>query len=376
MSAYIKCLFCAKLRGILCVFLVFCVLSVNVSAMGLSAQSAILIDADSGEALYSQNSTQQMPMASTTKIMTAVVAIESIPLDTKIKIPEAAVGIEGSSVYLCAGEILTLEELLYALLLSSANDAATAIAITVGGSVDGFADMMNKTADKIGLKNSHFTNPHGLDDKDHYTTASDLAKLTSYALSLPIFKQIVSTYKYSISFDNKPDGRLLVNHNKLLKSYDGAIGVKTGFTKKSGRCLVSAAEKNGVTLVAVTLNAPNDWQDHTAMLNYGFENYSSVTLGNFSTSVPLISGTKASVNCGTVDEISKTLIRSHGNIKARVELYPFAYAPVVRGEKLGEIVYLCDGKEIGRIDIVSFETVSLQKQKYTIWDKIKDKIKK
>ena len=372
MSAYKKLRFA---RAFICVFLLLAILSAKVGALDISAESAILIDADSGEILYGSNYSQKMPMASTTKIMTAVVAIENMPLDTKIKIPAVATGIEGSSIYLCAGEILTLEQLLYALLLSSANDAATAIALSVGGSIEGFADMMNEAAKRIGLEDTHFENPHGLDGEDHYTTAEDLARLTAYALALPKFREIVSTYKKSIPFDNKENGRLLVNHNKLLRSYSGAIGVKTGFTKKSGRCLVSAAERNGVTLIVVTLNAPNDWQDHTMMLDYGFENYEAVTLGEFSIDMPVISGVKTTVCCSTADKISVLLPKSHGEIETRVELYPFVYAPVTKGECLGRVVYLCDGKEIGEIDVVSTETVELLKQKYTVWDRIFDKNK-
>ena len=372
MSAYKKLRFT---RFFVCVLLLFAILSTKAGALDLSARSAILIDADSGKILYGDNYSQKMSMASTTKIMTAVVAIENMPLDKKIKIPAAATGIEGSSIYLCAGEILTLEQLLYALLLSSANDAATAIAISVGGSVEGFANMMNETASRLGLQDTHFENPHGLDGDSHYTTARDLARLTAYALTLPKFREIVSTYKKSIPFDNKENGRLLVNHNKLLRSYQGAIGVKTGFTKKSGRCLVSSAERNGVTLIAVTLNAPNDWQDHTNMLDYGFQNYEAVTLGDFAADIPVVSGVKEIVRCTTVENISVLLPKSHGEIETRVEMYPFVYAPVIQGESLGRIVYICDGKEIGEIEIAAAESVELSKQKYTVWDRIFDKNK-
>lgn len=372
MSAYKKFL---SLRFILCIMLASAILSVHSYALGISAQSAILIDAESGEILYGSNYNTRMPMASTTKIMTAVVAIENTALDTKIIIPRQAVGIEGSSIYLCEGESLTLEELLYALLLSSANDAATAIAISVGGDIDRFADMMNETAERLGLNDTHFENPHGLDGEEHYTTAKDLAMLTAYALKIPKFREIVSTYKKSISFNNKKDGRLLVNHNKLLRSYPNIIGVKTGFTKKSGRCLVSAAERNGTVLIAVTLNAPNDWHDHTAMLDYGFENYKSVILGDFSMDLDVISGTKATVICSALQKVSVLLPKDHGEIEERVEMYPFAYAPVEKGEKLGRIIYICDGKEICTIDLSAQETVELLPQKHTIWNRLLDKDK-
>lgn len=364
-----------KLCFLICVSLILSVVSLNVGALSLSAESAILIDADSGEILYGRNPQSKMAMASTTKIMSAVVAIENMSLDTKVKIPDEAVGIEGSSIYLCKGEILTLEELLYALLLASANDAATAIAIAVGGSVEGFADMMNETAKRLGLNDTHFENPHGLDGKAHYTTAEDLARLTSYALTLPQFRQIVSTYKKSISFDGNKDGRLVVNHNKLLRSYNGTIGVKTGFTKKSGRCLVSAAERNGVTLIAVTLNAPNDWNDHTILLNYGFDNYEAITLGEFCVDMPVISGKRATVCCAAKEKKTILLPKERGNIEMVVEMYPFIYAPVSKDEALGEVVYYLDGREIARIEVSATETVELAKQKCIVWDNFFNKIK-
>lgn len=370
MSAYTKLFPFIKVRSIACFLIIVSILSVNVGALGLSAQSAILIDAESGRILYESNGFHKMSMASTTKIMTAVVAIENMPLDTKIKIPKEATGIEGSSIYLCEGETLTLEQLLYALLLASANDAATAIALSVGKSVEGFAQMMNECAERIGLSDSHFENPHGLDSDNHYTTASDLAKLTAYALTLPAFRKIVSTQKTTIPFNNTENLRYLTNHNKLLKSYQGAIGVKTGFTKKSGRCLVSSASRDGVTLIAVTLNAPNDWKDHTAMLDYGFQNYEMVELSPYSIELPTVSGIKSTVYCSTDDEEKVLLPKHRGEIQRTVELYPFAYAPIDKGEILGEIIYFCDGKEIGRCNIVATESVALQSQERTIWDKV------
>ena len=211
--------------------------------------------------------------------MTALVVCELIPLDQAVSIPKNAVGTEGSSVYLQEGEILTIKELLAALLLESANDAAAALAIVTAGSIENFAKKCNEKAAELGLKSSNFTNPHGLYDENHYTTAYDLAIITAYALKEPTIREIVATKKLQIPLgitEHNPFGqgtRYLKNHNKMLSTYEGAIGVKTGFTKKSGRCLVSAAEKNGLTLIAVTLNAPDDWKDHTAMLDFGFENF-------------------------------------------------------------------------------------------------------
>ena len=315
-------------------------------------------------------------MASTTKIMTALVTIEGYDLDLKVTVTKESVGIEGSSIYLCEGEVLTLRQLVYALLLSSANDAATAIAIGTAGSVEAFAEKMNETAARLGLQNTHFDNPHGLDSETHYTTAEDLARLAAYAMQLPEFRKIVSTYKTYIPMGDNEKARLLVNHNKLLNMYDGAVGIKTGYTKKSGRCLVSAAEKDGILLIAVTLSAPDDWNDHIAMLNFGFDNYVSVDLTSDIQNliVPVISGRVNSVICRPATKIEVTLPKGHGVISYRLEMKRFLYAPVSKGEEVGKIVFFCDGKEIASAVISSAHGAELAYQKYTIWDRLLDKI--
>lgn len=241
----------------------------------VSAQSAILTELTSGRVLYSKNPDTRLPMASTTKIMTALVALEkgADTLDEISEISDAAAGVEGSSMYLEKGEKMTLRELLYGLMLPSGNDAAVAIAERIGGSVDDFVNMMNQKAEQLGLTNTHFANPNGLPDESHYSSARDMAKMTESAMKNEAFAEIVKSKTYKIAGEGKAYPRVLTNHNKLLKMYDGCIGVKTGFTKAAGRCLVSSAERDGMTLVCVTLNAPDDWNDHTFMLNYGFENY-------------------------------------------------------------------------------------------------------
>ena len=205
--------------------------------------------------------------------MTALTVLrEGGDLDRSFTIPPEACGIEGTSIYLQPGETLTVRDLLYALLLSSANDAATALALCCSGSIPAFADRMNRIAEQLGLENTHFVNPHGLDHPEHYSTARDLALIAAAAFEDVNFREIVSTRRYLIP---APDGgrRILTNHNKLLSRYSDCVGVKTGFTKKSGRCLVSAAERDGVLLISVTLNDPNDWNDHTLLLDYGFSLY-------------------------------------------------------------------------------------------------------
>ncbi len=320
----------------------------------VSAKSAILIDADSGTVIGSKDSGVKMSMASTTKIMTALVAIERSDISKKVSVSPCAVGVEGSSIYLYEGERLTLEELLYAMLLESANDAAAAIAIEVGGSIEGFAALMNEKAAELGLESTHFTNPHGLDDEEHYTTASELAIIAAEAMRNETFRKIVSTYKKTIPLNETEGVRLLINHNKLLKGYDGAVGIKTGYTKKSGRCLVSAAERDGVRLICVTLSAPDDWQDHKALLDYGFSTYESRLLcedGNFKYTLPIIGGDKDYVTLTNKGELRVTLPKNAPEIKSTVELFPFEYAPITEGEILGKVVYKVGTRTVAEMPI-------------------------
>lgn len=320
------------------------------AADSLSAKSAILIDADSGKVLWEKNGRQRMGMASTTKIMTALVAAEHCDLQKEVRIPAGAVGVEGSSVYLVAGEVLTMEQLLYALLLASANDAAVAIALTVAGSVEAFAGLMNQKAEEMGLCDTHFVNPNGLYDDNHYTTAYDLAIISAYALRHPTLREIVSTYKKNIPLNGSDGTRVLVNHNKMLRLYKGAIGMKTGFTKMTGRTLVSAAERDGLRLIAVTLNAPDDWNDHTRMLDYGFDRYERVLLTGvkeFTYLFPVTGGTEENLVLTNTWELSMLLEKGHEAPVCRVEtLYRFTFAPMSRDTELGTLIYECEGVRV------------------------------
>ena len=327
----------------------------------LSAGSAILIRADNGECIAAYNADARCGMASTTKIMTAIVAIEYGDLDQKCTIPDKAIGVEGSSLYLKRGEQMTLRELLYGLMLQSANDAAEAIAILIDGSVEAFADRMNQKASALGLTNTHFTNPHGLADENHYTTAKDLAALSAYALKNTTFREICSTYKTTIPACEGV--RWLINHNKMLKIYEGACGIKTGFTKATGRCLVSAAERDGVQLIAVTLNAPDDWKDHRMLLDYGFSKYEAVSLskaGDFACNLPLIGGDNDSVSLHVQNDVSAVLQKEHGSIVERIEVIRPRFAPVYKGDVLGRIVYLADGKEVASSPLYAASYVGRQ----------------
>ncbi|MBE6600959.1 MAG: D-alanyl-D-alanine carboxypeptidase [Ruminococcaceae bacterium] len=347
----------------------------------VSAHSAILIEADSGDVVYEKNAHERLPMASTTKLMTALVAASCASSDTLIRVDARAVGVEGSSIYLTEGEVLSLETLLYALLLESANDAAAAIAIGLFGSVEAFADEMNRTALSLGLVNTHFVNPHGLDDENHYTTAYELSKIAQAVLENEWLRKIVSTERISVSSDEEERTRLFVNHNKLLRTYDGCIGMKTGFTKKSGRCLVSAAEKNGVCMISVTLNAPNDWQDHTALLDLGFSRYRSVTLvapEAFKISLPVVGGSETLVWVSNADGLRITIPAQGITVDTTVELPRFLYAPITQNEPVGYLVFRADrdgngeAEELGRVALTaSNEVCAAQVKRKGLWQRIK-----
>ncbi len=332
----------------------------------VSADAAILMDADSGRVLFEQHAHTRMPMASTTKIMTALVVLERCDLHATVSIDERAVGTEGSSVYLYPGELLTIEQLLYALMLSSANDAAAALAYEVAGSIEGFAALMNQKAEALGLENTHFANPHGLDADGHYTSAYDLSRLTAYALQNKDFLRISSAQKKVIPLREQQGARVLRNHNKLLSTYEGCIGVKTGFTKKSGRCLVSAAERDGVRLVCVTLDCPDDWRTHTALLDYGFAAYERVTLAlahAFMIALPVVGGTQEQILLQTHDEVAVTLPRTRGKIRCRIEASHFYYAPIEAGEQVAVAIWTLDGQEIARAPLYAMHEIPQKTQK-------------
>ncbi len=339
-----------------------------------SAGSAVLLDA-SGQTvrtLWEQNADKRRGPASTTKIMTALVAAERMPLSAKITVPKEAVGVEGSSVYLTEGEVFTLEELLCCTLLESANDAAVAVSVAVGGSVDAFAAMMNEKCDALGLVDTHFTNPHGLDDDEHYTTARELGIIAAAALENEALRKIFSTYKMTVA---APDGgvRLLVNHNRLLRSIDGCIGVKTGYTKSNGRCLVSAAERDGLRLIAVTLDDGNDWHDHTMMLEAGFEAYESVELCAYTNialpEITVTEGEQSRVGTAVTDRVFVTLPKSGAKIECRINSTSSLPAPISRGQDVGELIFTCGGKEIARIPLVTAYAAAKKKEK-GFWDRL------
>ncbi len=376
MRKFNRVLLSRLISTVLSLCLLFGMTPVFASAEGgefaLSAKSAILIEAESGKIVYGKNETEKLPMASTTKIMTAVVALEMADLDAKVEVADEAIGVEGSSIYLTHGECLTISELLYALLLQSANDAATAIAYAVAGGVPEFADLMNDTAAKIGLCDTHFTNPLGLDDPEHYTTAADLAALTAYAFKNPTFREIVSSVSATIPSSDGEGVRVLVNHNRLLKTYDGAVGVKTGFTKKSGRCLVSAAERDGVCLIAVTLSASDDWNDHKKLLDYGFDSLERVTVAEpreFYIDLPCIGGNTPYVRCSNADSVTLTLPKGT-RVTYRIEADRYFPAPVKAGDALGKVILYANGEEKCTLPLYAEHDVAPAEGKPSFIDRI------
>lgn len=328
--------------------------SAYASELNLSAQAAVLICVNNGEVLYSRNGDKQLSMASTTKIMTSLLALEYPEPYKEITVTDEMVRIEGTSMGLKAGDSVSLRELVYGMLLQSGNDAANTVACVIGGNIENFAAMMNERAKQIGMDNTNFVTPSGLDDENHYSTAYDMALLACECMRNPEFAFICSQKRASLTYGNPPYLRTLTNHNKLLQMYKHSVGIKTGFTKKSGRCLVSAAEKDGITLVAVTLRAPDDWNDHIALFEYGF----SKCRGTEYTCD--LSGVKLSVAGGVKQLISVTasdtvLWLSDGGVTVSVRLKPFVYAPVKAGDIVGKAVFSSDGRIISEVLIHAAE---------------------
>ena len=313
----------------------------------ISAEAAVLVDAEDGFVLFARGADQRMQPASMTKIMTALVVIENCGMDEKVTVGAKCVGVEGSSAYLQAGEVFTVSELLYALLLQSANDAAVALAYHTSGSLDAFVSLMNEKAAELGLTGTHFTNPHGLANKDHYGTALDFARLLCCCMKDPVFRQISGTVQYVIKPDENRRGRCFTNHNRLLYTCDGVIGGKTGYTLSSGRCLCSYYEKDGVSLCAVTMNAPRDWADHAALYEYGASKYTKITLDTKGVySLHVVGGITDHTECTVGENVTVTVRGGADAVEKTVYMRRFEYAPVEAGKKIGELVFSSGGKVI------------------------------
>lgn len=335
--------------------------SFNAGAISTSAKSAILINGDTGEVIFEQNANEKLPMASTTKIMTALLLCEMGDFEKEVKVTAEMLRVEGSSMGLLAGDTVTVNDLLYGLLLASGNDAANVIAYVLGGTVNGFVGLMNQKAAKLGLNNTNFVTPSGLDANEHYTTAQDLANLARIAMQNDKFAKAVATKSATLNYGNPPYKRTITNHNKLLSSFDGAVGIKTGFTKKAGRCLVSAAKKDGKYVIAVTLNDSNDWKDHASLLEYGLDAVKLIEIK------PLKSDYTLSVINGendlkvNVDSYTVSALKDE-NFSCVVNLPKFLYAPIEKGEVIGSVVYKKNDYEIKVSEIIAETEIKLKIQ--------------
>ena len=342
-------------------------LLIPVKAEAVSARRAYVLDAVSGRELFVRNPDERSLIASTTKIMTALIVCEQCNVLDRMRIPKEAVGIEGSSMYLKEGEVLTLQELLYGLMLSSGNDAAVALAIYCGGTVEGFAELMNDKARNLGLTGTHFENPNGLDSPGHYSTARDLAKLAAYAMKNPIFYKTVSAKSVRIG------ERCLTNHNKLLWKLEGADGVKTGFTKAAGRILVSSATRQGRRIIGVTIDAPDDWNDHCQLLNEGFDRYQNrkiVQAGQHVSVLEVLGGDARRIEVLAAEDFSYALAAEE--CPQLVLPGPgFVYAPAVEGAEAGFAYVLINGTVIGKVPVVYGTTVEQEAEEQRgFWQKL------
>ncbi|MGC5324496.1 D-alanyl-D-alanine carboxypeptidase family protein [Brevibacillus sp. SYSU BS000544] len=376
-----------RISGVLVVFL-FChwlltppsSASAAVKPPSISAESAALIDVQSGRILYQKEGDKKMRIASLTKTMTAIVAIEEANLQDVVKVPNEAVGVEGSSIYLKKGEQLKLEELLYGLMLRSGNDAAVAISHHVGGSVPGFVHLMNEKAAMIGMTHTNFNNPHGLDDSNmHYSTANDMVKLSAYALKNPTFRKIVSTKVTNISWEGENWDRRLQNKNKMLYLYKGADGVKTGYTKLAKRCLASSATRDGRQLAVITLNAPDDWNDSSELMDWGFQQFQQEKIISKGAAIGgdlNIAPIKEGLNLVTLNDFFYPLkagekSQIHTNVQLLNKNVPLDKNWI--GEHVGYVQVYLDKQLIGKIPLIvqddqtTFQPLEIATSKDTFW---------
>lgn len=349
----------------------------------ISAEACIVMVADTHEVLFAKNAQNQLPMASTTKIMTALLALESGMPQKEITVTDEMVRVEGTSIGLLPGDTISVQTLVAGMLLESGNDAANVTAYAVSGGTASFLEQMNERARTLGMQNTCFETVSGLDSENHHSTAYDMALLGSAAIQNPAFRAICSQTQMRVSYGNPPYARTFSNHNRLLKSYDGVFGIKTGFTKKSGRCLVSAAERDGVTLIAVTLNAPNDWADHKKLLDYGFcavqkkQGISSAQLPQ----IPVVGGTSGFTTTQAVGDCSAPIGDDVLQVTAKVYVQPFLYAPVRAGDCVGSIVLYVNGEQVGTRSLIASQTIdavactsdglTVQEHTESLWEKIK-----
>ena len=371
------------LRVVLSFFIVIGFLPVysNASEISVSAESAVVLNADTGEILYSKNPYEKRGMASTTKIMTSLVALEYGNLTDTVKAKLSDVTVEGTSIGLKEGDEVSLETLVAGMLLESGNDAANVTATMIGGSKEKFSQLMNKKAKELGMLSTNFKNPSGLTEEGHYSTAYDMALLASETIKNQKFRELCSTRSYKATYGTPQYQRTFYNHNKFLSIYDGALGIKTGFTKASGRCLITAAERDGVTLVAVTLNARDDWNDHVKMMEYAF-GILEIKTADFDAAgikVSVVGSQKKQVSVKLSSPLSFASTKDFKDYETVVYVKPFLYAGVNEGDYVGWVeLKNKDGKVITSSYLVSAETAKAdfdEFQNVTVFQKFINKIK-
>ena len=344
-----------------------CVWAGGVPAMGeeapqpgweCGAKAAVVMDAGSGRVLYEKNAHEPLPMASTTKILTALLTLEQENLDEWFRVDAQAIRVEGSSMGLREGDEVTLRALAYGMLLPSGNDAANAAAVRIAGSLEGFAQLMNERAQELGMSESHFVTPSGLHDPGHYASAYDMALLARHALENPDFAAICGQSSAQVSFGQPPYPRWLKNHNRLLREYPGTVGVKTGFTDAAGRCLVSCVQRGAVRLICVTLNCPDDWNEHRKLYDFYFE---ALQMQDFSGSLeditlPVAGGVRTGVSAKAAGSVEAAVLAGE-TPQVRIIGTPLLFAPVKKGQALGEIQVYSGDVLLAQTPLVAAETV-------------------
>jgi len=351
------------------------VISKASTKLSVSAEGVVLYCANNNQVIYEKNQHKKMKMASTTKVMTSLLCLEAAAADNAPVTFTKEMIAEGSSMYLEKGDVVRLRDLVVGMLLPSGNDAANAAAITICGSIEDFAQLMNERAAQIGMKDTNFVTPSGLDDENHYSTPYDMALLLSYAMENAEFAEIAAKKTCKVEFE-KPKGKSYTygNHNKLLSQYENCIGGKTGFTKAAGRCLVSVAEKDGLRLIAVTMKASDDWNDHKSMFNFGFDNLACIRCDDTKNSfeINVAGGTVDKVTAGSLDSKDFVVQKSKAdNVKRYVYTPSFIYAPVERGHKLGKVIYVLGDLIIAENKIQVMENIEGLPVKKGFWNLFK-----
>ncbi|KAF0195530.1 MAG: D-alanyl-D-alanine carboxypeptidase (penicillin-binding protein 5/6) [Bacillota bacterium] len=345
------------LSKLLLILLCLSLFAVPCSAIGLSAKAGILMDVNSGEVLYGKNIHQRLPIASLTKIMTALLAAESGKLDDIVTVHPGATKVEPSAIWFVPGEKISLSDLVYGLMLRSGNDAALAIAYYLAESVDSFSEMMNAKAVELGAHNTKFRNPHGLSNQNHFSTAYDLALITRAALLNPFVHQVVAVKRYESPWEGHNQPRVWHNKNRLLQLMSAADGVKTGWTQAAGHCLASSATKGGWQLLGIVLDSPDHYGENRALLEWGFKNFHRVDLvtsGVFQGYVPVKDGKPSSVGAVTAGEL-KWVAKNDENLDVGFELFmPLELGlPVSKGQFVGQLTVRIGGKEVARIPLMT-----------------------